>query len=116
MITVRLPLRVRNLTNEREHWAVRGARTKKEHKAVQLALASQAKHVRFPCVVRMTRVIGYRGRELDDDGNVAAFKGVRDAICKCLGIDDGPKSPARFQYAQVRGEAWGIIIEIERVN
>lgn len=114
-ITVSVPLIVKNESNQRGHWGKCHRRTKKEHKGVAAILAIHARHVTFPCVVTLTRVIGPYGRRLDDDGNVSAFKGVRDAVCKVLGITDGPKSPAKFRYAQERGE-WGITIRIEEAG
>lgn len=60
-------------------------------------------------------LIACRGREVDDDGNVAGLFHWRDAIAKRLGIDDGDRR-IRWIYGQIetRGES-GIIIKIEAV-
>ena len=61
-------------------------------------------------------LISCRSRELDDDGNVAALKPLRDSISETLGIDDGDKR-IRFEYGQceTRGEQ-GVIVKIERLK
>lgn len=58
-------------------------------------------------------LIACRRRELDDDGNVASQKPLRDAIAASLGIDDGDKR-IRFEYAQSETRAeTGVIVKIE---
>lgn len=54
-----------------------------------------------------------RKRELDDDGNVAALKPLRDAIADSLGFDDGDKR-IRWEYGQIesRGQH-GVLVKIE---
>lgn len=61
-------------------------------------------------------LVTFRSRELDDDGNVAALKPLRDAIAEALGLDDGDKR-IRFIYGQCEtiGE-FGVTVKIERLN
>lgn len=58
-------------------------------------------------------LIACRRRELDDDGNVAAAKPLRDAISETLGLDDGDKR-IRFEYGQIETRSsFGVIVKIE---
>src|ERR1019366_2206741 len=56
-------------------------------------------------VVVVVALIACRRRELDDDGNVASLKPLRDAVALSLGLDDADKL-IRFEYSQLetRGE------------
>ena len=57
-----------------------------------------------------------RRRELDDDGNVASQKPLRDAIAASLGIDDADKR-IRFEYGQSETRAkQGVIVKIEHLK
>lgn len=60
-------------------------------------------------------LISCRRRELDDDGNVAALKPLRDAIAASIGIDDGD-GRIKFEYGQceVHGEQ-GVIVKVENI-
>ena len=59
-------------------------------------------------------LISCRRRELDDDGNVASLKPLRDAIAATLGLDDADKR-IRFEYSQLetRGEQ-GVIVKVTK--
>ena len=58
-------------------------------------------------------LITCRRRELDDDGNVAALKPLRDAVAESLGIDDGDKR-IKFEYGQLETKSSeGVIVKIE---
>ena len=60
-------------------------------------------------------LITCRRRELDDDGNVAALKPLRDAIAESLLLDDADKR-IRFQYSQIETRAiQGVIVMIEKI-
>ena len=71
--------------------------------AVRDALALRAPpslgRARGSWVVRLTRAAP---AELDDDNLSSAFKAVRDAVAAWLGVDDSPRSPVRWKYAQER--------------
>lgn len=56
-----------------------------------------------------------RRRELDDDGNVAALKPLRDAIAESLLLDDADKR-IRFQYSQIETRAsQGVVVTVEKL-
>lgn len=60
-------------------------------------------------------LIACRRRELDDDGNVASQKPLRDAIAGSLGIDDADRR-IRFEYGQCETRAGkGVIVKIEKL-
>ena len=67
-------------------------------------------------VAIVVSLITFRTRELDDDGNVAALKPLRDAIAASLGLDDADKR-LRFEYSQCETRGWeGVIVKVERIS
>ena len=76
----------KSTTNEREHWAVKAGRAKKEREAALLKLQSKGRPPELPVTVELTR---HGVRLLDDDNLAAAFKSVRDGVADWLGVDDG---------------------------
>lgn len=123
-IATTLDLETRSEANMREHHHTKAARAKKQREAVTAKLLEQwgdgakvlpvyaAPHVQ----VTLTRLAS---RDLDDDNLAGAFKAVRDAIAKWFGVDDGPKGPCRWRYAQERRtgpqkKLGGVRIEIAR--
>lgn len=61
-------------------------------------------------------LVSCRSRELDDDGNVAALKPLRDAIAETLGLDDADKR-IRFEYGQVESKSEpGVLVKITRIK
>lgn len=132
-VTVEWPMRLKNALNgSREHWAAKAKRVKRERNATTLMLKAQrARDVswcrrctgcgelgyggpacpdcdgsgcRWPIAVRLVRVYAGKARKMDDDGCVAAFKHVRDAVAAYFGVDDADPR-IRFEVAQVRGPA-----------
>lgn len=104
MTSVTLPLTCPNINNKREHWAARAKRTKAHRNAARLALGRPQPHRGWltlggKVVVTLTRIAP---RELDDDGNVASLKAVRDGVADALGIDDRDPRLA-FVYGQEKG-------------
>lgn len=57
----------------------------------------------IPRTVTLTRIAPSAG--LDSDALPASLKSVRDAIALALGVDDGPRGPITWLYAQARGRA-----------
>jgi hypothetical protein len=50
----------------------------------------------------------------DDDNLQGACKAIRDEIAKLCGVDDGPKGPIKWEYAQEkckRGQ-YGVRVEM----
>jgi len=106
-----LPIRTVNALNTREHWSKRAKRAKQERAYVYVACGQHwvvNGWPELPCTVLLTR-IAYR--RMDDDGNVASFKAIRDAIAERLGVDDG-SAQITFKYAQRRGKPKEYAIEI----
>jgi hypothetical protein len=65
-------------------------------------------------VAVVVTLIACRRRELDDDGNVASQKPLRDAIANSLGIDDAD-ARIRFEYGQCETRSLrGVIVKIEK--
>jgi hypothetical protein len=126
-----VPIRTVNGQNQRTHWAVRAKKAKADRQATTwAALAAGFKMCRCGkrgCVmwtwaadfwaqgprgklwVTLTRVAP---QALDDDGNVASFKAVRDQVAAHLGIDDRSKDVA-WNYAQRKGGVREYAVEID---
>ena len=105
--------------NAREHWAVRARRVRAERRAALWALAqlgrtpAQRAEIVARCpVVRITRLMGPRGRELDDDNLRSALKGLRDEVARWLGADDADKRIVWVYAQQQRAEQWGVRVEV----
>ena len=92
-----------SVANLRDAWDERYRLTKWQRRVVRDALALRAPpslgRARGSWVVRLTRAAP---AELDDDNLSSAFKAVRDAVAAWLGVDDSPRSPVRWKYAQER--------------
>ena len=85
MISVTLPLRLVSEANAHAHWRARQRRAKYQHNVVALLLARPLRGMAPPCVVTITRIAPHA---LDSDNAVGSAKHVRDAVAKCLGVDD----------------------------
>ena len=109
MITLTLPIRLVNLSNERSHWSKKAKRAKEQRGLVALALRAKAKSTPLPIHVCITR-IGPRFLDSHDNLPISA-KHVADSIAEVYGIPDN--SPLiSFEYAQQKG-AYGVLIQIE---
>lgn len=117
---VSFQLRLQTTTNLREHWAVKMNRTAAQRRATFLALKLSKKpgervndladRLKETNYIKFTRVAP---RLLDDDNNVAAFKSIRDEVCKFIGSNDGPDCGILFEYAQRKGRPLKPEVEIE---
>lgn len=117
--SVVVPIRTISAANAREHWAVKARRVRAERQATAWALAqigrtpAQRAEIVTRCpVVRITRLMGPRGRELDDDNLCSAMKGLRDEVARWLGADDADKRIAWVYAQQQRAEQWGVRVEV----
>ena len=108
-ITAKIPVRLVNGANAREHWAVRADRAKKQRAAAKLSLYKACKIIARdpdePVTITLTR---RGGRQMDDDGLTISAKHVRDGIADWLGIDDGDKRLTWIvrQDKAPRGQHW----------
>jgi len=84
--------------NRRDHWAAVGRRERGY--VTQLDAATRRVTVAewvFPVTVTFHRV---GVRLLDDDNLSGAYKKLRDAAAKLLGVDDGDRERVRWAYTQ----------------
>lgn len=108
-ITARIPVRLVNALNAREHWAVRAKRAKAQRQATKLAMYKACRLIAMdpstPITVTITRC---GGRRMDDDGLTASAKHVRDGVADWLGIDDGSPRITWLvrQDSAPRGKHW----------
>ncbi len=111
--TIAIPLKLGAALNARVHWTARAKRSKTERAIVGAAL----RHHPFtaeetPSTCTLVRVAP---RALDDDNLAGAFKSIRDEVASFFDVDDGPKGPIAWHYAQRKGEPkqYGIEIKLE---
>ena len=114
-ITAKVPARLVNALNQREHWAVRSKRAKVQRSAAMSAMlmaipgwvldSDLAAAGNPPITITITR---RGGRRMDDDGLTASAKHVRDGVADWLGIDDGDKRLTWIvkQDKAPRGQHW----------
>lgn len=98
------------LNGSHGHWSAAASRRKRERSYVTAALRG----VRLPAGPRWTVTITREGvRELDGDNLAGSAKGVRDAVAKALGADDGPRGPVTWRYAQRRAKGYAVEVRVE---
>lgn len=100
VITVELPVHLKNTSNARQHWGTTARKAKVRH-TVELAVRTAARH---RGIVEMLPPLALSGgadehdlavrlvyvgpRVLDDDGVASAVKSLRDGVADALGVDD----------------------------
>lgn len=88
---IRIPLRLSNGLNAREHHHARARRVRCERSSVQLSPAAALRHWAGrgdTFHVTLTRWWGARQRALDTDNLQGSLKAVRDEVAVLLGVDD----------------------------
>ncbi len=116
-IAVFLPIKLISEMNASEHWSKYAERNKKQQEEFKIEwyrLTRNAK-IELPCLVKFTRI----GQKRLDPGNCeASFKHVQDALCYCLGVDDGDTERIRFEYAQeaTGKREYGVRVEISKIT
>jgi hypothetical protein len=88
--------------NARSHHHAKAARARRQREAMSLALYQLGRQpaellARGRLRVTFTRLAS---GTLDDDNLAGAFKACRDAVASWLGVDDGPRGPVVWAYAQ----------------
>lgn len=113
VLTVKLPLATKSLTNVRMHWAAKHRLAKGQRTPVGLVMrtALAAHPARLPLEVTLTRIAP---RELDDDNLRGALKSVRDGVADALGLDDRD-SRVVWAYGQRKGVPKEQAVEIRLV-
>ena len=117
-ITLRFeaPIHTESEANSRGFWAKRHARSSDQQSAVTLLCRSKfGRPPAPPLRAVLTRIAE---RELDDDNLVSAFKAIRDAIAKWLGVNDKHRRLVRYSYEQERCAPgrFGIRVELSRMT
>lgn len=110
MITFTIPLRTVSGMNAREHWRARMRRVRAEHTTTVYYAGLALVKVKMPCVVTLTRV---SSGTLDTDNLASALKGVRDAVAKLIGVDDGDVSRVQYRYAQEKGKRGSYSVRVD---
>lgn len=105
MMVTTIPIKTVSEANQREHWAKKAARQKKQRHAAWL----MTKSCPLPCIVTLTRI---GPRTLDDDNLRGAMKATRDGVADRLGIDDADPR-VEWRYGQRRGLPKQYAVEIE---
>lgn len=100
--------------NDREHWASKSRRVKKERGTVAWSVRAgfgPAKDIPLPLTVTLVRVAPSTG--LDDDNLQGSLKACRDGVADWLGLDDRDPAVA-WRYDQRRGKAgeWSVEVHI----
>lgn len=97
---------LQSVANNREHWAKKYRREKKQSESLLFYLKPYVGLISLPCQVILTRI---SPRKLDDDNLVSAFKHIRDTVADVLipgkkrGRADDSKL-IQWQYAQEKPE------------
>jgi DNA-binding GntR family transcriptional regulator len=91
MITAKIPVKLVNGANSREHYMARHSRAKDQRWAARAALMKYRvlpllENIDHGITITITR---RGGRRMDDDGLTISAKHVRDGVADWLGIDDG---------------------------
>lgn len=111
-IIVTIPIRLVNpLNGSHLHWRTTAKRGKREKAATTLMLARyRGKFPPAPWVVTITRI---SAGEMDSDGNTASMKYVRDAVAKCLGVDDKDSPMLEWRTRQRKGPIKYYAVEVK---
>jgi len=112
-VEVRIPIRLRNPNNSRQHWRVVWRRGEAEKSAVAMVLRSRLGVVppALPVTITITKISTGHS---DGDGLQASCKHTRDACAKWLGVDDG-SDLLTWRYDQ-RSEGRGVFAAIVRME
>lgn len=109
------PIRIRSEANSREHWRVKSDRRRAQQLAMDVLLlnALQGRKIQLPCTVTLTRI---GPKLMDDDNWINGAKGIRDAIARRLGVDDGdPMIKFRYDQTPVGRREYNVKVEISSV-
>lgn len=109
------PIRIRSEANSREHWRVKSDRRKAQQQEMDVLLlnALQGRKIQLPCTVTLTRI---GPKLMDDDNWINGAKGIRDAIARRLGVDDGdPMIQFRYDQTPVGRREYNVKVEISSV-
>lgn len=100
-LEITFPMRLKSEANLREHWAIKARRTREQRRLTTIFL-SLADKPSVPCECVLTRM---SPRKLDSDNLARAFKAVRDAVAKWIGVDDGDEKKIKWTYRQEKNKS-----------
>lgn len=103
-------LRLDATLNARAHWSQTARKRAKERAVIDAALA-HVNRTEGPWRITISRI---GPRRMDDDNVTASAKGVRDAVARWLGIDDGDERATWITRAEVaRGYAVRVQVDTQ---
>jgi hypothetical protein len=101
LFTLTAPIATVSEANQRENHHKKAARVKRQREALTAALQRTIDPSPFRQRPRLrvtfTRLASVA---LDSDNLTTAFKACRDAVANWIGVDDGPRGPITWAYAQ----------------
>lgn len=100
--------------NQRQPWQVRAKRARGQRQTTAAHLAASGFDPEALVASKPTITLVRVGRRaLDTDNLSGSLKAVRDAVATWLGVDDGPKGPITWAYAQETHKAPLMRVRIE---
>jgi hypothetical protein len=116
MISLTLPCRVVSEANRSsgEHWTAKYKRKKSQREALAIALVESGLAQHKPPLPLVVTFLRHGRQKMDDDNLQRAFKGLRDAVARWIGLDDADKR-IEWRYKQQAGKP-GVEVKIEGGN
>lgn len=118
MIRIKIPIKLGNEANSREHWAKKSKRHKQQKMLVRAYMARYSGYP-LPCIVTLKR---FSPRSFDSDNLQTAFKYIRDAVSeyvtetKQAGMaDSDPRISWEYCQEKTNEKEHYIIIQISAV-
>lgn len=109
-----IPMRTGQGQNDREHWATKSRRVKKERGDTRWAVRAgfgPALPDMLPCIVTLTRVAPSSG--LDGDNLQGSLKAPRDGVADWLGVDDrDPRVTWRYEQRRGKPKEWAVEVHL----
>jgi hypothetical protein len=105
-------IRAASELNRREHWTKRDARRTLQQTIVSLKFRDfrlAEKLVKRPWRITISRV---GPRLMDSDNNAASLKHVQDQVARELGIDDGDRTEATWDYRQLKQPFYAVRVHV----
>lgn len=114
IFSTHIPFKLKGLANSfGGHWSMRANEARRALNKIGIRISNAIKvgNLIIPpgkkVSVVLVRVYGGRSKAMDSDNLANAFKHVRDAISRAIGIDDG-SSQISFQYSQWNSPGSGL--------
>lgn len=113
---IELPIKIVSEANNRDYYRKKGERVKRQKRITtdhlqRVPKVNLSDNDEF--IIQLTRLKGYRQKDMDSDNLQGGFKAVRDAIATWIGIDDRSDRMS-WQTFQTKGYKPGIRVQIWR--